>query len=250
MIEIAVVLQARLSSTRMPGKVLQNFANTQSILDMQLRSLRALELPLKLATTTNPNDDALAEFARNEDLPFYRGPEQDVLGRFIAASDAAYLIRICSDNPFLDIASITSFLEEIEEGVDYISYQSTEGTPAIRTHWGLFAEVVSRKALIQAHQSTENHLKGAFFREHVTNYIYGHQEQFNVTLLDAPEIIKDRNDLRFTIDTPEDFENMQKLYKIILRNGGDFSLENLVRTADEHEEIKAVMGEGIAKFSK
>jgi spore coat polysaccharide biosynthesis protein SpsF len=71
-----------------------------------------------------------------------------------------------------------------------------------------------------------------------------------VKLLEAPEIIKYRNDLRFTIDTPEDFENMQKLYQIIEKEGGDFSLENLVHTTDEHPEIKQVMGEGIARFSK
>jgi spore coat polysaccharide biosynthesis protein SpsF len=55
--------------------------------------------------------------------------------------------------------------------VDYVSFKNAEGTPAILTHWGLFAEVVSRKALVKAHEATENHPGGAFYREHVTNYI-------------------------------------------------------------------------------
>ena len=247
---IQIIIQARLSSTRMPGKVLQPFVGEQSILELQIKALRTLKLPIVLATTTNPNDDALEEFANKHEIECYRGSEDDVLGRFVVATEAEYIIRICSDNPFLDLASITSFVEQLEQGVDYVSFKNAEGTPAIRTHWGLFAEVVSRKALVKAHEATEKHPDGSFYREHVTNYIYGHPEKFKVKLLEAPGIIIDRNDLRFTIDTPEDFENMQKLYQIIEKEGGDFSLENLVKTTDAHPEIKKVMEEGIARFSK
>jgi spore coat polysaccharide biosynthesis protein SpsF len=247
---IRILIQARLSSTRMPGKVLQEFAGTLSILALQLKGLSTLDLPIVLATTTNPNDDALERFASTNEIECFRGSENDVLGRFLAATEAKYIIRICSDNPFLDIASITKFIEQIEEDVDYVSFKNSEGTPAIRTHWGLFAEVVSRKALERAHQATGKHAEGKFYREHVTNYIYGNPDEFKVKLLDAPTIIKNRNDLRFTIDTPEDFENMQRLYQTIEKEGGDFSLENLVHTADAHPEIKKVMAEGIARFSK
>lgn len=245
-----IIIQARLSSTRMPGKVLQAFASSQSILSLQLKNLRILDVPILLATTTNPNDDILEEFAHKNKLLCYRGSENDVLGRFIMASNADYIVRVCSDNPFLDIQSIVTFMKHLDEDIDYISFKNEDGTPAIRTHWGLFAEVVSRKALLNAHKQTENHTKGAFYREHVTNYIYENPEKFNLKLLEAPEIIKDRNDLRFTIDTPEDFENMQRLYQIIERDGGDFSLESLVKTTDKHPEIKKVMGEGIARFRK
>lgn len=251
MLNIQIIIQARLSSTRMPKKVLKPFHDHECILDIQLIALkRYSNFPLIIATTDQPADDKIEDFAQHHQVKVFRGSEADVLSRFIEASDADFIVRICSDNPFMQLESINEFLMAMSSETDYISFADTEGTPAIRTHWGLYPEIVSREALVKAHEETEKIEDGAFYREHVTNYIYGNPEKFNVKLLPAPEIIRDRKDLRFTIDTPEDFESMQKLYEIIQKNGGDFSLENLVRTADEHEEIKAVMGEGIAKFSK
>ncbi|WP_375577892.1 hypothetical protein ABWH96_12635 [Marivirga tractuosa] len=251
MLNIQVIIQARLSSTRMPKKVLTPFYNHDSILDIQLKAFKKnSNFPLLIATTNQPADDKIEDFAKQHQVGLFRGSEVDVLSRFIEASDADFIVRICSDNPFMQLGSINEFLKAMSSETDYISYADAEGTPAIRTHWGLYPEIVSRKALVKAHEETEKLENGTFYREHVTNYIYGNPEKFYVKLLPAPEIIKNRKDLRFTIDTPEDFENMQKLYEIIQNNGGDFSLDNLVRTADEHEEIKAVMGEGIAKFSK
>jgi spore coat polysaccharide biosynthesis protein SpsF len=248
--KIEIVVQARLSSTRMPGKVLEDFTTNENILSLQVKNLKKLKYPLLLATSRNAKDNLLAVFSKKIKTNCFRGSEDDVLGRFINASSADYFIRVCSDNPFLDTQSITTFLEHVEDGTDYISFKNTKGTPAVRTHWGLFAEVVSRKALVKAHDQTENHPKCDFYREHVTNYVYENPKKFKVKLLEAPEIIKDRNDLRFTIDTPEDFVNMQRLYQIIERDGGDFSLESLVKTTDKHPEIKKVMGESIKKFSK
>ncbi|MGM0582185.1 MAG: cytidylyltransferase domain-containing protein [Bacteroidota bacterium] len=251
MLNIQIIIQARLSSTRMPKKVLKPFFGTESILDIQIKELKHYSnFPLIIATTDQPADDRIEDFAQQYHVELFRGNEEDVLSRFIESSNADFIVRICSDNPFMQLGSINEFLKAMNSETDYISYADAEVTPAIRTHWGLYPEIVSRKALVKAHEETEKLENGAFYREHVTNYIYGNPEKFNVKLLPAPEIIRDRKDLRFTIDTPEDFENMQKLYEIIQENGRDFSLENLVRTADEHEEIKAVMGEGIAKFSK
>ncbi|SMG15023.1 spore coat polysaccharide biosynthesis protein SpsF [Marivirga sericea] len=248
--EIKIIIQARLSSTRMPGKVLLDFVEGESILKLQLQSLKELSFPVKIATTTNPKDGAIEKFAEKNQIELYRGSENDVLERFIAATQADYIVRICSDNPFLDVVSIQEFITKMEEGVDYISFSNHHGIPAIKTHWGVFAEVVSREALLKAHQETANHPEVAFYREHVTNYIYDYPEKFKVKLLEAPKVIRNRDDLRFTIDTPEDFKNMQQLYQIIKKEGSDFSLENLVKTADAHPEIKKVMGEGIARFSK
>lgn len=251
MLNNQIIIQARLSSTRMPKKVLKPFYDVESILSIQIKAIQKYSnFPLIIATTNQPADDKIEDFATQHEVELFRGSEEDVLSRFIQASDADFIVRICSDNPFMQLSSINEFLKSISSETDYISFADVEGTPAIRTHWGLFAEVVSREALMKAHEETEKLENGAFYREHVTNYIYGHPENFKVKLLLAPEIIRDRTDLRFTIDTPEDFENMQKLYEIIQKNGGDFTLENLVRTADANEEIKRVMGEGIAKFSK
>jgi spore coat polysaccharide biosynthesis protein SpsF len=234
----------------MPDKVLQKFVNSQSILSLQFKSLKTLDVPIVLATTINSIDNKLEEFAHRNKLSCFRGSENNVLDRFISASHSNYLIRVCSDNPFLDIESIRTFLNHLDEDTDYISFKNSGNTPAIRTHWGLFAEVVKRSALVKAYHYTKTHPEKSFYREHVTNYIYGNPKKFKVKLLEAPDIIKNRNDLRFTIDTPEDFENMQKLYKIIERKGCELNLYNLLKITDENVAIKRVMAQGIKKFSK
>ena len=248
-----IIIQARLSSTRLPGKVLMPFDENQCLLDLQLNKIKALGVPFVLAITTNPSDDALVTWAEVHKVKVFRGSENDVLDRFVAcakAFNAKHLIRVCSDNPFVQLDEVNHYLNQLSTGTDYISFCNSQQVPAIKTHWGLYVEGVRLSALTKAQELLQGHPDKKFYSEHVTNFIYGHPEQFQVKLMEAPEIVKDRNDLRFTIDTPEDFENMQRMYQTIEKEGGDFSLESLVKTSDAYPEIKEVMGEGIARFSK
>jgi len=247
---ISIVIQARLSSTRLPGKVLKPFFLDQTILSIQVSALKKLNLPIILATTTNQTDDLLVDFATKHQIECYRGSESDVLSRFIEATDSNYIIRVCSDNPFLDISSIDSFLQALTTETDYVSFQNKEGIPAIKTHWGLFTELVSKQALCKANELTENNSEKDFFREHVTNYIYGNPNKFEVKLLKAPPVVIDRNDLRFTVDTAEDFTNMQYLYALLEQHNWDRSLSSLVDLTSESPEVMQIMKLGIERFTK
>ena len=248
--EIVIIIQARLSSTRLPGKVLKPFIADQTILSLQVDGLKALGFPIILATSINKADDPLELFAEQHQIECFRGSESDVLSRFIEATSSKYLIRVCSDNPFLDINSVHDFIASLEEGNDYISYMDSKETPAIKTHWGLFTELVSKKALQKAYQLTKAHPEKSFYREHVTNYLYGNPEQFKVNLLPAPDMLINRSDLRFTVDTQEDFLNMQHLYKLVSESKEGFSLANLISIVDKNPEIKNVMTSGINRFRK
>jgi len=235
-------------STRLPGKILKPFYNGLSILEIQLERIK-LALPeykIIVATTTNQADKAVEAVCKELDVDCFRGSENDVLQRFIDCAslyNAKRVVRVCSDNPFLDKESLKFLLKmDLDASVDYLSYCDVNGTPAIRTHWGLFAEVVSLEALEQVVSETGD----IFYHEHVTNYIYGHSSKFNVSLVDAPPAIYNREDLRFTIDTRTDFEAMQKLYKV----AGNYNLEMLVEVLDSSPTIKKSMKEGIDKFSK
>lgn len=253
--KLGIVIQARLLSSRLPGKVLSPFAKS-NILSIQLNALKksiGANMPLIVATTTHKVDDDIVRFCEEENVQCFRGSQDDVLGRFIECGNSFQLdsmVRVCADNPFFLPDHLGILIDHWRTTYDYISFKDSENVPAIRTHWGLFGEVVSLKSLKKAYSETEGHPKEGFYREHVTNYIYAHPEKFSVKLFDAPTVIKYRRDLRYTIDTQEDFFNMQRLYKIIVSQDEDFSLKSIIKITDKHPEIKEIMAENIRKFSK
>lgn len=250
---VGIIAQARMSSTRLPGKVLLPFYQDQSILDIILSRLKRdlPEIPLLLATSEQPADDPIVACCERLGVSCFRGHETDVLDRFTsAAGNAGFqrIIRVCCDNPFLMTENIRSLIEfsQLHPEADYISYHDIDHTPAIKTHWGLFTEFVTLTALEGVKKNTGENL----YHEHVTNYVYAHPERFNVQLLPAPEEVIARTDLRFTIDTPDDFEACRKLYQTLLERNRVFSLKDLILLVDESPDIKSKMQLGIQNFKK
>lgn len=246
-----IIIQARLSSTRLPRKVLLPLWEGQNLLHLQIERIKQLGIPYVLATTTNRQDDELEQWAQQNRVTFYRGEEQNVLKRFIDCTKeykADKLIRVCSDNPFLQFDQIPFYLDQLNKGVDYISFCDSQNTPAIKTHWGLFVEGVSLLALEKAQELLRSQPQRAFYQEHVTNFIYERPEIFKVALTKASAIIAKRNDLRFTIDTSEDFQNMARLLKVV--NGTGNSLEELIKTTENYPRILVRMQDGIQSFKK
>ncbi|MFY0592607.1 cytidylyltransferase domain-containing protein [Roseivirga sp.] len=247
-----IIIQARLSSTRLPGKVLKRVYGDKTLLDIQIEKVRRLNLPFVLATTTNEADDPLVSWGDANDVNVFRGAEDNVLQRFIDCAeeyDAKHLIRICSDNPFLQLDEVVSYFDELSNGIDYISYCNAAGTAAIKTHWGLFVEGVSLEALKRTANILINTDEAMFYSEHVTNYIYAHPEVFNVALRTAPSVISRRDDLRFTIDTEEDLLNAQYLLNRLGR-AHDISILDLVKEVDANKKLHESMLIGINSFTK
>ncbi|WP_305982462.1 cytidylyltransferase domain-containing protein [Roseivirga thermotolerans] len=245
-----IIIQARTSSARLPGKVLQPIWKGKNLLDLQLEKFRRLGTPLVVATTVNPSDDAIVDWAKRNNVEAFRGDEQNVLKRFIDCArqyQAKNLIRVCSDNPFIQSDQVPYFLNSLAQGVDYISFCNHSGIPAIKTHWGLFVEGVRLGALERASEILETHAEEKFYSEHVTNFIYGNSEQFKIKLDQAPETVVSRSDLRFTIDTPDDFQNMHSLLQLA---GSEANLEQLIELVDANPNIKSVMRQGIDQFNK
>ena len=207
------ILQVRMGSTRLPNKILLPFSEQKSILDIILEKI-SFTNEIILATTTNAKDDIIEQYALQRNLKCFRGSEHDVLARFIAATEFYHyskIIRICSDNPFLDKSAIHQLFEIGENAsVDYISFRIND-LPVIKTHFGLWAEWVSLEALKRVLAMTENTL----YREHVTNYIYEHPNLFKIHWLDVDNCLKNRYNIRLTIDTQEDFDRASKIYAAI-----------------------------------
>jgi len=251
--QFGIILQARVSSTRLPGKVLLPFYNGSPLLAILLNKIRDADIDAKIivATSLNPADDQIEEFCRNVGVSCYRGNEMNVLQRFIDAAchnGINRIFRICSDNPFL----LTNYIDKLYQQVikykeaDYVSYRDSQGVPSIRTHWGLFAEYVSLDALRKVAKLTDDKL----YHEHVTNFIYSHSELFNIQLLPAPDDIISRRDLRFTIDTVEDFEALQKLYVALVEKNSSFTLKQLLLEVERHPDILQTMHSNINSFKK
>jgi spore coat polysaccharide biosynthesis protein SpsF len=249
---IGIVLQARMGSIRMPGKVLQPFYDEKSILEVIIQRLVATSsgYPIVLATSTDPQDDLIESMAKQLGVLLFRGSEKDVLQRFIDCASTfqfSHLVRICSDNPCLDFHLMNDLIHSsIKEDIDYSSHQLSGNLPAIRSHWGIFTEYVAVTALEKASRLTED----PFYHEHVTNFIYDHSSDFRIKWLNAPEEIYQTVDIRLTIDTPEDFATMQQLYGFLVESGKPITFNNVLQALNALPQLKQRMRAQIERFQK
>jgi spore coat polysaccharide biosynthesis protein SpsF len=241
----AIILQARTGSTRLPGKAVLPFFEDKGIFQIIAENLKT-KFPAEkiiLATTEKPADDRLVEIAAMTGIRVFRGSETDVLDRFIKAAkkcEADTIIRVCADNPFLLPEAVQTLIEASEKSeADYISFCTENGTPVIRSHWGLFAEAVKLSALERVAATTALPL----YHEHVTNYMYEHRDGYTIQLIGLPAIFTGKKDFRFTLDTPADFELLRDLYLNLFRKhkAGYFSPGQLFSYLEN--EGRAIHGE-------
>lgn len=247
---IGIVIQARMSSTRFPGKILKPFHEGKTMLDIILDKLhRATEAKVIVATSTNPNDTLLADYLSENNELVFRGSENDVLDRFIKAAETYQLdgiIRICSDNPFLDPDGIITLLDKANNSnAQYIGFR-INGLPSIKTHFGFWGEFVTLEALKKV-ATTSINLQD---HEHVTIHVYSHPDDYHCEWIDCPDFIQGRDDIRLTVDTPEDFANAQQVYSDLSAQCPNFGLKDVVQYIDDHEELKASMKKNIHQNTK
>lgn len=211
---IGIVIQARISSTRFPGKVLAKIDGTPLVVHIYNR-LRILKgVPIIIATTTNAVDDQLVNVLKEKNIYYFRGSENDVLERFIQCAEAyhiTHIVRVCADNPFLDLEYLERLLIKWNENPvsDYISYKYAN-RPVILAHFGIFAEIVKLSALEKV-KALFPHEKN--YLEHVTQGVYMNPTIFSVELIDLDTELQKYEGIRLTIDTKEDFRRVSYLMK-------------------------------------
>ena len=247
---IGIIIQARWGSTRLPGKVLKPFYGDKSILDIILDKLhQASDAKVIVATSTSKVNDALVEHLERNGEQCFRGSENDVLDRFVKAAEEFHvdgIVRICSDNPFIDPEGIKTLIEKAQHSeADYIGFK-INGLPSIKTHFGFWGEFVTLEALKKV-ATTTNDLPA---HEHVTIHIYTHPEAYRCEWIDCPAFIQGRDDIRLTVDTQEDFDNAQRVYADLATTHPSFGLEDVVAYLDEHEALKASMKRIITQNTK
>lgn len=246
-----IIIQARTGSTRLHNKILLPFYGEKRIIDILIENTKA-SCPnqlIVLATTNRAQDDVLAEVASQHGIGCFRGSEDNVLARFIGAAEAFQIdriVRVCSDNPFLQTDSFHLFLAEEDKcPVDYLAYGFADGRPTIKSHLGLYAELTTLDALRRAAAATQEKL----YIEHVTIYLYTHPDEFKVRLMPLPAELEGRYDLRFTLDTNEDFMLLQNLYKEWYETTAR-TVTDLLRIVSAHPEYSERMKANIAQNEK
>lgn len=248
---ISFIVQARIGSTRLPNKILLPFYKGKSILELMIDKLKQVnDTNIIIATSVNPNCDVLERIAKNNGVKCFRGPENDVLQRFINAAEkynAYKIIRVCSDNPFLELASIQKLVDKAvsQDSADYISF-NINGGPSIKTHYGFWTEYVTLDALKRVNQLTNEPL----YHEHVTNFIYTNPNYFNIQWINGPEIIKTHPNIRLTIDTMDDFKNAQSIFAEICIKNLYPTIDEIVDYLDSHQEYYCTMKKQIEKNNK
>lgn len=233
----AAIIQARMTSSRLPGKVLMPLGN-RPMLQLVIERLQRSETlsDIIVATSAEEADDPIVDLCADLAVPVARGSRDDVLARFAGAlylTEADTVVRVTADCPLIDSALIDKALAVFEaERPDHLSCGSDGGYPR-----GINAEIVARAALeIAAREAAE-----AFEREHVTPFLYTRPDRFRLLKMEAPQELR-RPDYRITVDEPADLAMMEALIEGI---GGDplaISLDDVVTFLDGHPEVAAING--------
>ena len=240
-----VVIQARTNSSRFPKKIVQPVDGEMTFLHFLVERLSVLknDIPIFIATSDTEADDIIEQIGNSLNIPVFRGSENNVLNRFIQCAtkfkvDA--IVRVCSDNPFIDIASLKKLIATYK-GEDYLSY-SINNTPSILTHYGFFAELVSLHALKKVEQQQT-------CQEHVTNCLYTNKDLFNVAFI--PLHISSSS-IRCTLDTEIDFEVLKRIYFEWYKNTVPEKLDytNLIKFIEENPSLMLIMKDQIKQNTK
>ena len=230
-LRITGIIQARMGSSRLPGKVLRPLAG-RSVLGWVVRAARRSGIldDLVVATTQQPADDAVAAECDRLGVAVYRGPVDDVLTRFTAALDAHpadAVMRFTADCPLLDPALVRR-VGAVYRAVPDLDFISTILQPTLPR--GLDVEVISAAALRRVDAAAAGH-----HRAHVTSYVYTHPQEFTIMGLD---FLPAAQRLRVTLDTAEDWALLQAVVRAF---GSDpVPYRTLIDWLADHPEVRAL----------
>ncbi len=247
-----IIIQARVGSTRLPSKMVLPFYEGEGIFSVLVSRILCSfdKSDVILATSDSTKDDVLEQIASKKGILCHRGSESDVLQRFIDAATyfgAEKIIRVCADNPFLDIPSLKHLFDELKNcEMDYLAYATSEQTPTIKTHYGFWAEGTTLDTLLRIKAFTDENL----YHEHVTNYIYSHPESFKIRFMAIPKKIEDHKRLRLTIDTENDFAIQKEIYDSIYKEKPSFAATDVCDFLDKNPDYYTIMEKEITKNQK
>lgn len=231
---VVAIIQARMGSSRLPGKVLMNLEGEPMLARVVTRARRAGSLQdVVVATTTSAADDPVARLCAERGWLCFRGSEDDVLDRYeraAAAFDVDVIVRITADCPLIEPALIDRVVREFLERRPAVDY-ACNFRPAVTFPEGLAVEVLTREALHRAWRDDGN----PAWREHVTEYVLNHPELFRFHGVTND---RDQSHLRWTVDQAEDLAFVRTIYHHF---GHDrFSSLDVLAVLEQHPDWTAI----------
>lgn len=229
--KIIIIIQARMTSTRLPGKVLKTVLE-KSLLEYQIERLRRVIFAddIIVATTTNNTDDPIVDLCNRLSVSFFRGSEEDVLSRYFNAADmynADAIVRITSDCPLIDPVIVDRTIKHFINNYPHFSYVSNCLQRSFPR--GMDTEVFSKKALAHAFYNTSLPLD----REHVTPYITKSAHPLELGIITHEH---DESHHRWTVDTLEDFNLIKNILEAQYPTNPHFSMDDVLQCLSQNPE--------------
>jgi len=226
-----IIVQARMTSTRLPGKILKQVLG-KPLLQYQIERLQGVKLAdeIVIATTTNETDAPIVNLCDRLSVAYFRGSEADVLERYYQAAvahRAKVVVRVTSDCPLIDpqvVDRVIDYYLKNYSQYDYVSNCLERTYPR-----GMDTEVFSFSVL----QEAFGRAAAQADREHVTSFFYRQPERYR---LGHVLYFQDCSHHRWTVDTAEDFELIQNIIKAVYPSLPNFTLEDCLRLLEERPE--------------
>ena len=222
--KVVASIEARMTSSRLPGKVMEVIVG-QSVLDhvlLRLQKAKAID-QIILATTTNPEDDVLSDWAEKKNIFCFRGSEDDVLSRVVSAHQCVksdIIVEITGDCPLTDPIIVDWGIDTfLKNKCDVVTNCWYPGFPE-----GADIQVFNLSSLEWVNENVTN----LDVREHVSLYFYRNPDQYNIIHLRPPETYKYKN-LRLQLDYPEDLKFIKRLFQHFYHDGVDFGVYEIVQ---------------------
>lgn len=196
------IVQARMSSTRFPGKVLAPFRG-RPVLSHIVERLAGVIEGTVVATSTEPSDDPIAAYGHSLGVPVFRGPLHDVVGRFQRCLDAypcEWFLRVCADSPLLEPGLVTRMLQQATPGVDLVTNTFPRTFPP-----GLSLELLRTATFMELDVAALS----ADQREHITRVYYDQPHRFRIVNVTADE--RQPSSVHLAIDTVEDLLALESM---------------------------------------
>jgi spore coat polysaccharide biosynthesis protein SpsF (cytidylyltransferase family) len=243
MLKNLAIIQARMSSTRLPGKVLLPLSD-KPVLEHVIQRVRNCKLVDKVvvATTVHDSDDIIEDWCKKNNFEYYRGSLEDVLDRYYEVASqfkAENILRITADCPVIDSGIIDEVIEKYHEG-NFDFYGLSGEFPD-----GLDCTMFSFKALETAWKNSKLQSE----REHVGPYMVNHPELFAIG---GYEKFKNLGHLRLTLDDPRDYQLLSTIFKKLYDIDNFFNHEMIINLLNESPELlkinsEIIRNEGYAK---
>jgi len=226
------IIEARMTSTRLPGKILLPILG-KPMLELLIERLKRAKLldQILVATTQNHSDDVVEQLTHRIDVGCFRGSEDDVLDRVLCAAhanEADVIVEITGDCPLIDPTVLDQVIQTYQtKNVDYVSNVLKKTFPH-----GMEIQVFSTAVLDKVAKLTQDPID----HEHVSLYIYEHPEIFSLLNVgsDLPEKYWD---LRLTVDTQEDFQLIKAIYELLYPQNPAFTLYDILDLLEKRKDL-------------